>query len=540
MVHPRSLEQPGFYRSRSNSSDLEHRDVEKTVYYFANSLEDITRPEDYSFFSDEARAIMIFKWMRFYCYNPGLSKGVDKPRRDELKDHLNLPFGFGQRLGSFIINKFNTFKKWGLIYENAVDHGIKYHALTNTWLSRTWDGNVEQSRLSLSRETRSPGSARILQKRPAPSPTPERDKRQRSATILDPNALRSSCTLSDNPSVMRASSLSTESSRPSVALHESDANEDIDIDRIQNNLPPERLQDDGVFPLRSTAFRHFIQRVYSASAPGVSTISTNSTTNTNFDSSDAIRAVQKSQIPQDFSMSRSSHRFNLVPDSRVLAARLEELAANTAASGNRSESQATASALPARFQGDLGTLKQKEKICRDELKDNIQQLEVARDSYKKLLKEYESLKSKLQAYLQVLDKACRHSDAVVPPTPAGISDADFFDRLEEVRQKRDDIWLESEKTEKGELEKKIAAQSRAKACKKIVVMEQKARLKELQARIRDIQEERVKDQKLKAKVEDVLSEFMDIEDESSGTVSPAESIVSDALSIDWDEIEIAE
>ena len=110
VTHPRPHQQHSFCRSRSNSMDIDQPSVDRAVYYFADSFENIPRPEDHSFFKDQLRAIMIFKWMRFYCYHPKLSKGIDRPRRDELKDHLILPPGFGQRLGSFFISKFNSLK----------------------------------------------------------------------------------------------------------------------------------------------------------------------------------------------------------------------------------------------------------------------------------------------------------------------------------------------------------------------------------------------------------------------------------------------
>jgi len=486
-------------------------------------LEDITRPEDFSFFGDEARAVMIFKWMRFYCYHPGVSKIVDKPRRDELKNHLNLPFGFGQRLGSFIINKFNTFKKWGLIC--AVDDGMKYHAATDTWLSQTWDGNVEQTRQSISRDTRAPSSVRILQKRPGPSLTPERDKRQRSATVSDANLLGSSSTLSDNSIVMRAPSLPTEPHRASVTSQVSHAGQGVEK-MVLYRSTSERLPQKGVPTVRSAAFMNFIRGVSSPSVSDCSTTSTRPTTNTNLDSSDAIEAEENGQTPRNLSIPRRSPPRNLVPDHRDLSIRLEELA------GRHDVAQATASALSGRSQGSLVALKQKERICRRELNESIQELEAARNSHKHLVTEYEILKSELRTSAYILDKICEGSKTVIPPTPAWISEADFIKRLEEIGREDDDTWLESKKAERLELEKKMAAQSEVKARKKEVVMERKGQIKELQANIRDMQMECAKYRRQKAKVEDELSEFMEIDSGSSGTVSPVEYILSDTEDID--------
>jgi chromosome segregation ATPase len=206
-----------------------------------------------------------------------------------------------------------------------------------------------------------------------------------------------------------------------------------------------------------------------------------------------------------------------VPDHRDLSARLEELAGEETSRG-----------LPNRFQGHLVTLKDKERTCKQQLNASIQELEVSRSTYKQLLKEYQSLKSELKTFVLVLDKASEGENPITSTILAEISEADIVKRLEEVRQNRDGTWLESKRAEKLELEKKMAAQSEDKARKKIVVMDQKAKHSELLARIRDRQEEYAKDRKQKAEVEDLLSGFIDVESDSSGTVSPAESRSTDS------------
>ena len=506
--------------------DIDQPIVDRAVYYFTDSLESIPRPEDHSFFRDEPRAIMIFKWMRFYCYHPKLSKRIDKPRRDELKDHLNLPPGFGQRLGSFIINKFNTFKKWGLVY--TVENGIGYHAATDTWLSRTWDGNIEQTRQSVSREKQSPSSGSIQQKRRAPSSTPERNKRQKTAIFLEVNTARSSSTSSGDYSVSQTPSLPLESRLVSVTSEVSRASQDIEKTEDMHGLTPECHQEDNLPTLTSTVFMNTVPRVSSTTVSDFNTTGANPSTDTNVDSFDTIGTGENDRTPRNLQIRHNSPLSkNSVPDHLDLAARLEELATVSADNGAHGITQEAARALPDKFQGDLVTLKDMERTCRQQLNESIQELEVSRSSYKHLLKEYQSLKSELETFALVLERPSRGGNPIISTTLARISEADVVKRLEDFRQKRDDTWLESKRAEKFELEEKMAAQSEDKARKKITVMEQKAKHSELRACIRDKQEEYAKDRKQKAKIEDLLSGFIDVESDSSGTVSPAESMSSD-------------
>jgi hypothetical protein len=494
--------------------DIDQPTVDSAVYYFADSFENIPRPEDHSFFKDQLRAIMIFKWMRFYCYHPKLSKGIDRPRRDELKDHLNLPPGFGQRLGSFIISKFNSFKRWGFVY--AVEDGVEYHAATNIWLSRTWDGNVEQTRQLVLRDTQSP-TGRIYQKRRTQSLTPERDKRQKTTMGSGVATIRSGSTTYDDSSTSQTPSLPPEPRPVSPTSQVSRTNQDIEKSGSMHGLIPECRQEDSLLALRSTAFMNSVPRASSTTVSDLNAPWANPSTDTNVDLSDAIETEENSKTPRNHQRRRNSPLpKNSVPDHRDLLARLEELAGEETSRG-----------LPNRFKEHLVTLKDKERTYKQQLNASIQELEVSRSTYKHLLKEYQSLKSELKTFVLVLDKASEGENPIISTTLAEISEADVVKRLEEVRRNRDGAWLESKRAEKLELEKKMAAQSEDKARKKIAVMEQKAKHSELLARIRDRQEEYAKDRKQKAEVEDLLSGFIDVESGSSGTVSPAESISTD-------------
>jgi hypothetical protein len=515
VTHPRPHQQHIFCRSRSNSMDIDQPSVDRAVYYFADSFENIPRPEDHSFFKDQLRAIMIFKWMRFYCYHPKLSKGIDRPRRDELKDHLNLPPGFGQRLGSFIISKFNSFKRWGLVY--AVGNGVEYHAATNIWLSRTWDGNIEQTRQLVLRDTQSPTGS-IHQKRRTQSLTPERDKRQKTAMGSDVTTIRSSSITCGDSSASQTPSLPPEPRPVSVTARVSRTSQEIEKSGSMHGLIPESRQEDSLLALRSTAFMNSVPRASSTTTVSdFNTIWANPSTDTNVDSSDAIETEENSITPRNHQRRRNSPLpKNPVPDHRDLSARLEELA------GEETSSRG----LPSRFQGHLVSLKDKERTYKQQLNASIQELEVSRSTYKHLLKEYQSLKSELKTFALVLDKASEGENPIISTTTtlAEISEADVVKRLQEVHYNRDGTWLESKRAEKLELERKMAAQSEDKARKKIAVMEQKAKHSELLARIREGQEEHAKVRKQKAEVEDLLSGFIDVESDSSGTVSPAESI----------------
>ena len=87
---------------------------------------------------------MIIKWMRYYLFYPGCDNGIDKARRMELKHQLKLPHGFGQKLASCVINKFNAFEKMRLVVRPP--HGAlqaQYYPETDIWLSPTWDGTID-------------------------------------------------------------------------------------------------------------------------------------------------------------------------------------------------------------------------------------------------------------------------------------------------------------------------------------------------------------------------------------------------------------
>jgi hypothetical protein len=288
-----------------------------------------------------------------------------------------------------------------------------------------------------------------------------------------------------------------------------------------HGLIPESRQEDSLLALRSTASMNSVPRASTTTVSDFNTIWANPSTDTNVDSSDAIETEENSNTPRNHQRRRNSPLpKNPVPDHRDLSARLEELA------GEETSSRA----LPSRFQGHLVTLKDKERTYKQQLNASIQELELSRSTYKDLLKEYQSLKSELKTFALVLDKVSEGENPIISATTtlAELSETDVVKRLQEVRHNRDGTsWLEAKRAEKLELERKMAAQSEDKARKKIAVMEQKAKHSELLARIREGQEEHAKVRKQKAEVEDLLSGFIDVESDSSGTVSPAESISTD-------------
>jgi hypothetical protein len=127
----------------TQSNNATQGTVDEVIYSAARSLRAASLAEVFTFFGDMPRTTVVVKWMKFYHYYPNADKATDKLRRDELKAHLKLPPGCGQRLGSFIINKFNCFRKWGYVYWDG-KHNVEYFPRTDAWLSPTWDGHIER------------------------------------------------------------------------------------------------------------------------------------------------------------------------------------------------------------------------------------------------------------------------------------------------------------------------------------------------------------------------------------------------------------
>jgi hypothetical protein len=506
------------YRSTADLHDTDGQNVESTVYYFANSLDDIDS-RCYSFSNDQPRATMIFKWMKFYCYHPGLSKEVDKPRRDELKDHLNLPLGFGQRLSTFIIRKFHTFKRWGLISEDATNLGIKYHAVTDMWLSQTWDGNIEQSRLALSHDKQSPGPTKISQKRPAPNSTSSSDenatnnRRPKSPTNIESSSSRSMGSHRDLSDAR--SCRSTRSCRNPPCYYNRSPATSVKIETTVSTFKEEQY------------FNPYTASDLISGLPAQSSFTIDMK---ELNSDPAERNRQTSRPASSHFTTK-----NPVPDHHELSARLASIAENpTAAHQDGHASNKSSSNLPKGLLKQLGALKDKERLCREELRKNLQELGVARNLHKQLRQSFEETKAELRASLQMFDKARKHNDTVVPPTQTSISEAAFAKSLQEVRRQ----WYDSNNRTRiratvKELENKAAAQYEVKSNLKSIVIAQKAQLNELQTVIKARQEEIARDASSEAYIESLLSGLKDFgSEEGSGTISPVESMVSDPAHID--------
>ena len=469
---------------------------------------------------------MIFKWMKFYSYHPGLAKEVDKPRRDELKDHLNLPSGYGQRLGSFIINKFNTFKRWGLIYEVSTNQGVKYHEVTDAWLSRTWDGNVEHSMLALSQRTRSPFPSKIIQKRPTSSPPREINKQQSLASGSTMKGIDDGHSENLNSTELSASqSMGPDRAMPRVRSCRSCR----DPRCYYNRSTAESLQREATSS--TSTKKQYASPYNTAAVPSGLLVKPSVTPNLDEANSDSLEQQLQSSRP------RSSHSppgKSTLPDHHELSARLERVAARgSTTSEDDLASERGSSNLTDKSLQRLGVLKEKEKACREELRKNMEELELARDAHNLLRERFEESKAELRTSLQMLDRARKRNIAVVPPTPIGISEEIFAQSLQEVRQQ----WRDSNNraritAEIKELESNFTAQSIVKSRLQTIVFTQKAQLKELQRTIKERLEESAQDASSQAYIEGLLNGLMDVGSEGSGAISPVESMVSDTVYVD--------
>ena len=223
-------------------------DVQSAVYYFANTLRPILRTEMYSLPADHQRTKMIIKWMRFYRYYPNWPKEIDTLRRQELKDHLNLPPSFGQKLASCLINKFNQFEKTGLVSKphNGAAYA-SYSTDTDIWLSSKWDGLTDpaQQRVSVERNhpTRLP-SRRAMRKRSASVESANVEKRHKPSTKvsekLDSAAASENITIIvDTPPAMRQG----EVSKPNASSRSVSAVSREEILRLKKTQIGRREQD---------------------------------------------------------------------------------------------------------------------------------------------------------------------------------------------------------------------------------------------------------------------------------------------------------
>jgi hypothetical protein len=571
-VNRRPPRKTDFYRPEYNSLDHD-RDVTDTVYYSSQTLEPILcSVKEYSFFSDEARVTMILKWMRFYRYQPNIEKTTDKHHRGELKTHLKLPKGFGQKLAIFIITKFNKMTSLSLIAVDEEKQTVEYHATTNQMLDQSWDGNLERLVHDRSTaKTKSSNTSKPLLKRPNPYPLAQVGKRQRSGSVPEPNSDNTTNLASVDKILPSTSAESPKSLANRASLKISPNSfiirdeEDSPSDSNQRNPTEESSQPETNGHICSDRTKETTMK-HPLATPGVPRPPNNNTTSSNrlhiSETSEPIEPILKPSLPRRVlagSPSRkepilkpsqpsgfrassppgrklvlkasqpggiragSPSRPNLMPDHNLLSAELEKIIANSGGNSAENGSKDDRTTELKQYKGELSILKGIERICRKELEQKKRELRMVSKAYKQLVVDYSDLKDEIKRYHQVVTQATERNKFIVPPTPSGTSQSTFAQTLLEVQKKtEDDNWKLAKQAEKLQLEAKMKVQSDKKSTLKTVVAEKTAKLKDLHAEIKEKKEQDARNRSLAAGLGAFLDEFMDVE--GSGTTSPAESL----------------
>ena len=126
--------------------ELQNLDVETSVYGSTDQLLPPTSIYEYRLNADDARKIIVYKFMRFYTYCP---KYNNRPLLKELLGHLKLDESFMQRLQFFLRNEYDRFSNLKLIQRG------EYDPATKSWLEDQWDGKILLTQPALPPITRS-------------------------------------------------------------------------------------------------------------------------------------------------------------------------------------------------------------------------------------------------------------------------------------------------------------------------------------------------------------------------------------------------
>lgn len=386
-----------------------------------------------------------------------------------LKVHLNLPPRFGQKLASAIINKFNSFIKAGLVSRPPVGaQNGEYSPATDIWLSPTWDGNLESvpqdthGRHGDKQPTRLP-SHKILKKRPARKTLQQGRKRRARVTLTQRNL----ATLADSDDV----AIIANAPSPTQSLHFSEHH----AGRHTVHVMPQRNE--------------------------TRTFDSNETHTGN---------TKQGALPVNDALDPSD-----------LTERLEQIQSNSIAEEISAVLGTTRSATR-HMGGELGPLREKEKICIKNLAELMAEFEDARTTHTQLLRQYETLKSELAATRKVLNDALRRQKAIAP-TP-GICSANASVRLQEATRASRNLLTEIQ-DKRIDLENRIVKQAELKSSLKPCLSAKRIQLKQLQDEIRELQKETNRGEVYLEQCDSELDRFQVFADDySSGSMSPIECV----------------
>jgi len=515
---------------------------------------------------------MILKWMRFYCYRPNIENTTDKRRRDELKAHLNLPRGFGQKLAIFIYTQFKKMQKWHLVSEDEEKQTVEYHSITDQILDRNWDGDLERLRHARSRGLRSSTAIKPSLKRPTPCPQAQGGKRQRSGSVTEPNS-NNATKLPSTDEIRPSPFAEPPKSSANRAFLQIGPNSFLIQDErySSSDSDGENSTDDSSQPkmngdICSDSMKENTVVKNPVAQPGVTRWPNNSTASSNRpdipETSGPIEPILNPSLPSAVptgcpsqkehilepgqpsgiransptrkdAISKPSQqggiragspcRQNPMPDHNLLSAELEKVIANLRDNSAENGSKDDRSPEARQYKGELSILKGMERICREELKQKKEELGMVCKAYKRLVEDYSDLKNEIKRCHQVVMEATERNKFIVPPTPSGNSQSTFAQALLEVQKKTEDCnWQRVKQAEKLQLEAKLKVQSDKKSTLKTLVAEKTTKLKGLHAEIKEKKEQDARNRSLAAGLGAFLDEFMDVK--GSGTTSPAESL----------------
>jgi hypothetical protein len=517
--------------------------VDEVVYSAATSLRAAPRDEGFTFFGDVPRTTVVVKWMRFYHYYPNADKATDKLRRDELKAHLKIPPGCGQRLGSFIINKFNCFRKWGYVYWDG-KHNVEYFPRTDAWLSPTWDGQIERliDKASTPRDTRSPSNQRVRAKRSGSPPAERQEKRQKP---IEKNSATFSVQITTNTPKPSADLCSRSSTLPGERLlpprnrslkdvldeqwelgnrfnwpsrnetNNGRRKQEIDITLDELNIPvDDSTIHVSVPPITATIKEAATERENLALPAG--------TTN--------HCKTRTEKVGKDTVRGRG-----LAPDPQDLSARLEATITRPT-SGIANDSSSSARLVGAANPIDNhGSLREKEKSCLQTLKASIKELESTREDHRRLCEHYKILETETRAMMKIIDKNSRRRKATATPKILSVDQAGLADSLKAlIYHHREDEFVRAKKQEMLSLEARIAEVGERKSSLKTSITAKKLELKDIQKDIKETLRLEARTDRFGEKLAALWGEFKDFDGHSSsGTISPVES-VPESVSSDMD------
>lgn len=528
----------------AHSNNASQGTIDEVVYSAARTLRAAPLDEVFSFFGDVPRTTIVVKWMRYYQYYPNADKAIDKVRRDELKAHLKIPPGSGQRLGSFIINKFNCFRKWGYVYWDG-KHNVEYFPRTDAWLSPTWDGHIERlvDKDSTLRNTRFPSNQRVRAKRSGSLPAERQEKRQKQIekssapfSVQITNTIpKTSADVCSKSSILPGGRLLPSRDRSLTDLHD----EQWELDN-RSDLPPRNETNNGRhkqevditldelndpvddLTIRVIVAPKTVATITEAATEGETLASSGSTT---IDCKTRIEKVGKNSV----------RGRDLPPDAQDLCVRLEAASAQSNFAMANDNPGSCHLAAAAKQIGNLEPLREKEKSCIRVLKESLKELESTREDHKRLCEQYKTLETETRAMMKIIDKNSRRQKATSTPKLPAVDQASLANSLKAlIYHHREDEYVRAKKQEMLSLEARIAEVAEKKSSLKTSITAKKLELKDLQRDIKETLRFEARTNQFGEKLAALWGEFKHFDGYSSSvTMSPVES-VPESVSSDLD------